>query len=95
MTIDESTLNKGQVVKLNVLRKSVGDDLADGVFEKWLKRQVSTKAVEKADPVAAMLTDALSKLVKDPSFRLGNQGYTVRRARRKGGTGFVAAKNEK
>lgn len=95
MTIDESTLNKGQVVKLNALRKSVGDDLADGVFEKWLKRQVSAKAVEKADPVARKITDALSKLVKDTSFRLGNQGYTIKRARGKGASGFVAAKNQK
>ena len=95
MTIDESTLNKGQVVKLNALRKSVGDDLADGVFAKWLKRQVSVKAVEKADPVAKKITDALSKLEKDASFRLGNQGYTVKRARGKGASGFVAMKNEK
>ncbi len=95
MAIDESTLNKGQVVKLNALRKSVGDDLADGVFAKWLKRQVSAKKVEKADPVATMLVDALSKLEKDADFRLGNQGYTVRRARGKGASGFVAEKNVK
>ena len=28
MTIDQSTLNKGQIRKLNALRKSVGDDIA-------------------------------------------------------------------
>ena len=95
MAIDESTLNKGQIVKLNALRKSVGDDLADAVFTKWLKRQVSTNIVEKADPIAEKLTDALSKLVKDKTFRLGNKGYTVRRARGKGASGFVAEKNEK
>ena len=95
MPIDEGTLNKGQIVKLNALRKSVGDDLADGVFAKWLRRQTSIKPVEKLDPVAKKLTDALSKLEKDGDFRLGNQGYTVRRARGKGASGFVAAKNQK
>ena len=32
MAIDETGLTKGQVRKLNALRKSVGDDLAEGVF---------------------------------------------------------------
>jgi hypothetical protein len=94
MAIDESTLNKGQIVKLNALRKSVGDDLADVVFAKWLKRQGSANTVQKSDPIVEKLTDALSKLVKDKTFRLGNQGYTVRRARGKGASGFVAEKNE-
>ena len=32
MTIDQSTLTKGQVRKLNALRKSVGDDIAEDAF---------------------------------------------------------------
>jgi hypothetical protein len=32
MPIDQSTLTKGQVRKLNALRKSVGDDIADNAF---------------------------------------------------------------
>ncbi len=95
MAFDESALNKGQATKLNTLRKSVGDDLADAVFAKWLKRQVTGKKVEKADPVAEKLAEALSKLEKDAGFRLGNQGYTVRRARGKGASGFIVTKNGK
>ena len=38
MAIDETGLTKGQVRKLNALRKSVGDDLAEEVFTKWLER---------------------------------------------------------
>ena len=95
MAIDESALKKGEIVKLNALRKSVGDDLAEDVFTKWLKKQVSAKPVEKADPVAEMLNAALAKLEKDPAFRLGNQGYTVRRARGKGASGFIVEKNQK
>lgn len=95
MTINEKELTKGQVVKLNALRKSVGDDLAEDVFSKWMKRQLSTKKTEKADPVAEKLKVALSSLEKDDTFRLGNQGYTVRRARGKGASGFIVEKNEK
>jgi hypothetical protein len=32
MSINQSTLNKGQVRKLNALRKSVGNDIADVAF---------------------------------------------------------------
>ena len=38
---------------------------------------------------------ALSGLVKDKSVRLGNLGYTIRRAKGKGASGFVVTKNEK
>ena len=95
MAVDEKNLSKGQIVKLNALRKSVGDDLAEDVFSKWLKRQASAKKAEKTDPVAQKLKDALAPLEKDSSFRLGNQGYTVRRARGKGSSGFIVVKNVK
>ena len=34
--IDETSLNKGQLRKLNALRKSVGSAIADEAFAKWL-----------------------------------------------------------
>jgi len=37
MPIDHSTLIKGQVRKLNVRRKSVGDDISENAFGKWIK----------------------------------------------------------
>ncbi len=95
MAIDENELSKGQVVKLNALRKSVGDDLAEDVFSKWMKRQSSAKTVEKEDPVAEKLKAVLAPLEKDDAFRLGNQGYTIRRARGKGAAGFIVEKNVK
>lgn len=94
MTIDESTLTKGQRAKLNALRKSVGEDLAENVFQKWLKRQRPDKVAEKPDPVAQKLMEALAPFESDRGFRLGNRGYTVRRARGKGASGFVAVKND-
>ena len=95
MFMDEDGLGEGQRVKLNAFRKSLGEDLADDVFAKWLKRQKSSQPVDTKDPVAEKLAEALSGLVNDPMFRLGNQGYTIRRARGKGASGFIVTKNEK
>jgi len=91
MSIDHSTLTKGQVRKLNALRKSVGDDIADDAFGKWMKTQSKTPK-EVRDPVADALVVALANLQNDKSFKLGNKGYVVKRARGKGASGFVAQK---
>jgi len=91
MIMDHSTLTKGQVRKLNALRKSVGNDIAEDAFGKWMKTQ--SKAPKAArDPVADALVVALSNLISDKSIKLGNKGYVVRRARGKGASGFVAQK---
>ena len=52
-------LTKGQVRKLNALRKSVGDDLAEEVFAKWLEREAASSAKSKPDPVAMKIVEAL------------------------------------
>ena len=95
MAIDETGLTKGQLRKLNALRKSVGDDLAEEIFAKWLERQGTSQSKGKADPVAAKISEALAGFEDDPKFKLGNHGYTVRRAKGAGASGFVVFKNEK
>ena len=95
MKIDETTLTKGQVRKLNALRKSVGDALGEEVFGKWLAQQQKASTTGRADPVAEKIQQALAGLAEDRSVTLGNYGYTVRRARGKGKSGFVATKNAK
>ena len=95
LSIDESTLTKGQLRKLNALRKSVGDKLGNEVFGKWITQQASAAAEPKPDPIGVKIEEALAKYADDRSFRLGNYGYTVRRARGKGQSGFVAIKNDK
>ena len=95
MAIDETRLTKGLRRKLNALRKSVGDELAEEVFAKWLERQAASKAKDKPDPVAMKIVEALAGLENDPKFNLGNHGYTLRRAKGKGASGFAAYKNEK
>jgi hypothetical protein len=91
MTIDHATLTKGQVRKLNSLRKSVGDDIAEDAFGKWMKSQSKTPK-DVRDPVADALVVAISNLTSDKTFRLGSKGYVVRRAKGKGASGFVASK---
>ena len=91
MSIEHSTLTKCQIRKLNALRKSVGDDIAEGAFTKWMKSQSKTPKKVR-DPVADALVAALAHLTSDKSFRLGSKGYVVRRAKGKGASGFVAQK---
>ena len=83
MAIDETGLTKGLVRKLNALRKSVGDDLAEEVFAKWLERDAASQAKSKPDPVAVKIVEALAGLENKAKFNLGNHGYTLRRAKGK------------
>ena len=91
MAINESILTKGQLRKLNALRKSVGDNIAEEAFTKWLVAQ-SKVTKEAPDPVADALISALAHLQHDKGFRLGRRGYVVRRAKGRGASGFVAQK---
>ena len=93
MSINETKLTKGQLRKLNALRKSVGNELGEEVFSKWLAQQAV--AQPKPDPIAEKITAALASYENDSSFRLGNYGYTIRRARGKGKSGFNITKNQK
>ena len=45
--------------------------------------------------MAAKIAEALAGFKNDPKFKLGNHGYTVRRAKGTGASGFVVFKNEK
>ena len=95
MAIDEKGLTKGEVRKLNALRKSIGDKLADDAFSKWLKQKTPAKSVDDVDPVAEKIAEAVKPLAKDKSINLGRYGYSIKRARGKGAKGIVVARIEK
>ena len=95
MAITESKLTKGQVRKLNALRKSIGDSLGEEAFEKWLKQQKSEKPEAKADPVAERILEILKPMTNDKRLNLGRYGYSIKRAKGKGAKGFVVARVEK
>ena len=89
MAINESDLTKGQVRKLNALRKSIGDKLGEEAFKKWLSQQQAEEEEVRIDPVAELILDAVKPLEKDKSLNLGRYGYSIKRARGKGAKGFV------
>ncbi len=92
MAIKETSLNKGQIRKLNALRKSVGVKLGEEVFGKWLKEQAKAVPKVQSDPVAEKILNAVKSLEKDKTVKLGNRGYVIKRARGKGTKGFVVQK---
>ena len=91
--INEETLNKGQIRKLNALRKSLGNEIADNAFTKWMKTQTKENSIQ-IDPVAVKIEEALSSLVHDKLFRLGSKGYMIKRSKGKGASGFAVNKIE-
>ena len=95
MAINESNLTKGQIRKLNALRKSVGDALGEEAFTKWLKQRKSEKKEVRIDPVVRKIAEALKPLAKDKTLNLGRYGYSIKRARGKGAKGIVVARIEK
>lgn len=96
MALNESDLTKGQVRKLNALRKSIGDGLAEEAFAKWLARQeAEKKEIHKPDPVAELISETLKPLLKKKGVNLGRYGYSVKRARGKGANGLVVTRIEK
>ena len=76
--IDESSLKKGQLRKLNALRKSLGAAIADEAFAKWLDQAGETPEV---DEDAEKISDALWSLIQDGKLLIRRGGYIVRRGR--------------
>jgi len=79
--IDESALTKGEVRKLNALRKSVGENLGEKTFTEWLKKRGAAKSTPSEDKNAALIAEALVKLIDDKKLRIPRGGYLVSRGR--------------
>ena len=77
-TVDGKTLSKGQIRKLNALRKSLGDEIAEEAFAKWL----ATKGDEEpaSDPNIELIERALLPLADKIRIPRGT-GYIIRRGR--------------
>ena len=92
MAIKEKSLSKGQIRKLNALRKSIGVKLGEEAFGKWLKEQAKAVPKVQSDPVAEKILNAVKSLQKDKTVKLGNRGYVIKRAKGKGAKGLVVQK---
>ena len=78
--IDEAALTKGQHRKLQALRKSVGDEIADRAFLEWLSSQRAA-AGSAPDANATLIVDTLWPLVQQGTLALPRGGYLIRRGR--------------
>ena len=78
--IDESTLTRGQIRKLETLRRSVGDEIGERTFAAWFATQPKPVVVEK-DQDAELIVDTLWPLVRDGTLAVPRGGYLVRRGR--------------
>ena len=78
---DENSLNKGQLRKLNALRKSLGADIANKAFGEWYEKQAKQPDSAPVDANAALITNTLEPLAKQGKLRIPRGGYFVRRGR--------------
>ncbi len=76
--VDEASLKKGELRKLNALRKSLGRTIADEAFSKWLSQTVEEP---QSDENADAISDALWGLVQEGRVSIRRGGYVVRRGR--------------
>lgn len=77
--IDEKQLTKGELRKLNALRKSIGTDIGEAAFVKWWQ-QKQAGGTEVVDPNITVIEDALGKVIGKLRFPRGG-GYQIRRGR--------------
>jgi hypothetical protein len=77
--LDISKLSKGYLRKLTALRKSLGDEIADSAFAKWLTTQ--SKPETSGDPHATKIADVLTPLALKSGLKIPKAGYVVRRGR--------------
>lgn len=78
--LDEKALTKGELRKLNALRKSVGEDIGEKAFMEWLRNQPMEEAARE-DKNAALIADTLMPLIQQNKLRIPRGGYIVRRGR--------------
>ena len=77
-SIAESALTKGQLRKLDALRKSVGQDIGERAFAEWLARQETVRA---GDRNAELIVESLWPLIEAGKLKIRPGGYVLRRGR--------------
>ena len=78
--VNESNLSKGELRKLNALRKSLGDGFAIRAFAEWLSNH-SDGSTQMVDKNARAISQALQPLIEDGKLAIPRGGYLVRRGR--------------
>lgn len=77
---NESNLSKGEIRKLNALRKSLGDQIANRAFAEWLANR-GDGSTQPVDRNARAISQALQSLIENGRLAIPRGGYLVRRGR--------------
>ena len=80
LKLDETELPKGQLRKLNALRKSVGDDIGNRAFGQWLKTLKKGDS-GPVDKTAASIGERITALTKEKKISIPRGGYLLTRGR--------------
>ncbi len=78
--LDEKALTKGELRKLNALRKSVGEDVGEKAFVEWIRKKPAV-LIESEDVNAVLIADTLFPLILNNKLQIPRGGYLVRRGR--------------
>ena len=76
----QTSLTKGQIRKLNALRKSVGPDIGEKAFAQWLKG-VNAEKAPAVDKTSAQIAEAIEAALGRKGLRIPRGGYLVTRGR--------------
>ena len=79
--INEAALTKGELRKLNALRKSLGNQIADRAFAQWFGQKTRGKAGAPLDKNAELIASTLLPPAKAGKLRIPRGGYLVKRGR--------------
>jgi len=78
--IIQAELTKGQIRKLNALRKSVGPDIGERAFAQWLKRANAGKSAA-VDKTSAQIAEAIQAALGRKGLSIPREGYLITRGR--------------
>ncbi len=76
----ETDLTKGQLRKLNALRKSVGPDIGEKAFAQWLRR-VNAERGSAEDKTSAQIAEAIEAALGRKGLTIPRGGYLITRGR--------------
>ena len=78
--IVEAGLTKGELRKLNALRKSVGPDIGEKAFAQWLKRANVGKEAA-VDKTTALIAETIEAVIRGKKLSIPRGGYLLKRGR--------------
>ncbi len=76
----QTNLTKGQIRKLNALRKSVGPDIGEKAFAAWLKKAGAGKEAAE-DKTSTQIAEAIQAALGRNGLSIPRGGYLIKRGR--------------